>query len=84
MENKVIELEELCKSDYNNHHNLNEAKAKLTHFQDMEETYWRQKATIKYITDENINTKYFHAIVNKKIIIHVHKIRNEQGEWCDD
>lgn len=45
---------------------LIDARVNLIHFQDMKETYWRQKVVSKHIMDGGKNTKYFHTFVNKK------------------
>lgn len=51
----------------------------------METTYCRQKKISKLLFEGDMNTNYFHAIVNtKRNINDVHKIKNHNGEWCED
>ncbi|KAK4384643.1 hypothetical protein Sango_3039400 [Sesamum angolense] len=45
---------------------LNRANANLTKLLAMEEDFWRQKATCKWIDEGERNTKFFHSLVKKK------------------
>ncbi|KAL0925750.1 hypothetical protein M5K25_004120 [Dendrobium thyrsiflorum] len=68
VENKVIELDKVYLVDPINDNliSLNKAKVGLFELQEQEETFWRQKATSKLILEGDRNTKFFHALANKK------------------
>ncbi|PKU72689.1 hypothetical protein MA16_Dca017700 [Dendrobium catenatum] len=85
MEKEVCRLEILTVSDSSFLNDLNIDKDNLVKFQDMEETYWKQKSASKHISEGDRNTKYFHALVNKKKSINfIDKIRDENGNWISD
>ncbi|KAL0309422.1 UNVERIFIED_CONTAM: hypothetical protein Sradi_5884500 [Sesamum radiatum] len=45
---------------------MNKATAELTLALSIEETYWKQKAACKWLSEGERNTKYFHSLVKKK------------------
>ncbi|PKU62205.1 hypothetical protein MA16_Dca011498 [Dendrobium catenatum] len=67
-EKEVMELENvyMLNPDSFNLSELNNAKIKLFKLHDQEETYWHKKATTKFIVEGDRNTKFFHALANKK------------------
>ncbi|KAI0515770.1 hypothetical protein KFK09_008437 [Dendrobium nobile] len=59
---------------------LREVKSHLCNLQAQEETYWKQKASAKYLVEGDKNTKYFHALVNRKRASNsILKISREDG-----
>ncbi|PKU83800.1 hypothetical protein MA16_Dca010893 [Dendrobium catenatum] len=70
VEHEVMELENvyLLNPDSSNLSELNNAKIKLFALHDQEEMYWQQKATTKFTVEGDWNTKFFHALANKKKI----------------
>ncbi|PKU80635.1 Putative ribonuclease H protein [Dendrobium catenatum] len=80
LEERVCYLENLLSSDPLVTKELNDTKEKLIKFLDMEETFWRQKASTKHLNDGDRNTKYFHALVNKKKSLNfINKVNDENG-----
>ncbi|PKU86801.1 hypothetical protein MA16_Dca025401 [Dendrobium catenatum] len=80
LEERVCYLENLLSSDPLVTKQLNDTKEKLIKFQDMEETFWRQKASAKHLNERDRNTKYFHALVNKKKSLNfINKVKDENG-----
>ncbi|XP_020683867.2 uncharacterized protein LOC110100619 [Dendrobium catenatum] len=86
-EEKINVLEAYCQNDptYVNFAVLKEAKLVLTNLQCQEETYWKQKAAIKFLAEGDNNTSYFHALVNKKRAIYdIYKIDRGDGTFTDN
>lgn len=66
--------EEVTKKYFEESHKLNDL---LVH----EELYWRQRAKAFWITDVDINSKFFHAFAtSRKKLNKVNKLKNELGE----
>ncbi|KAL0920848.1 hypothetical protein M5K25_007863 [Dendrobium thyrsiflorum] len=85
MEKEVCRLENVILSDPSFMNDLNLAKDNLIKFQDMEETYWKQKASSKLIMEGDRNTKYFHSLVSKKKSLnYIKKVRDVNGDWLSD
>nr|XP_027061902.1 uncharacterized protein LOC113688298 [Coffea arabica] len=64
---------------------LQEERAKLRRAVVVEKEFWRQKARVKWVSDGDKNTAFFHVIVTerrRKSVIH--RIRKTNGEWVDD
>ncbi|PKU82260.1 hypothetical protein MA16_Dca017482 [Dendrobium catenatum] len=86
-ENEVLELGKACQInlDSSNFVELNVAKINLITLQEQEEIYWHQKATTKIMVDGDRNTKFFHALANKKKIRnHIFKISTDDGRVLDE
>ncbi|PKU82762.1 Putative ribonuclease H protein [Dendrobium catenatum] len=87
VEEKINALEACCQNDPTdvNFAVLKEAKLVLTNLQCQEETYWKQKAAIKFLAEGDNNTSYFHALVSKKCAINgIHKIDRGNGTFTDN
>ncbi|XP_028556082.1 uncharacterized protein LOC114581016 [Dendrobium catenatum] len=81
-ENKVSYLENIFQSNPNSDNmiDLNQAKDSLLLLQRQEEWYWNQKSNAKFIVEGDRNTKFFHALANKKKSrCHIHKIIDVDG-----
>ncbi|XP_028555772.1 uncharacterized protein LOC114580946 [Dendrobium catenatum] len=79
---KVLELENtyLVNPSIKNLNNLNCAKDSLVQLQDQEETFWKQKANVKFTIEGDRNTKFFHAMANRnRTKNHIHKIVNSDA-----
>ncbi|XP_015168062.1 uncharacterized protein [Solanum tuberosum] len=60
---------------------LSKAEADLKRYRHIEEEYWRQKAGMKWYTDGDKNTKFFHAYVKgKRRKLHIKEIHTRQGD----
>lgn len=50
-----------------------------------EESYWKQKARVKWLAEGDHNTKFFHATVQeRRARMTVHRIKDASGGWLDD
>ena len=64
---------------------VQEARARLKHTLVIEEEFWRQKARVKWLSDKDKNTKFFHAVMTEKRSKSViHRIRKTNGDWVID
>ncbi|XP_020688823.1 uncharacterized protein LOC110104175 [Dendrobium catenatum] len=64
---------------------LNKCKVDLINYHNQEEVYWKQKAAAKHLGEGDRNTKYFHAIVNRKRIKNsTIKIQKKDGLFTDN
>ncbi|KAI0524767.1 hypothetical protein KFK09_004152 [Dendrobium nobile] len=87
VEERINVLKACCQNDPTdvNFAVLKEAKLVLTNLQYQEETYWKQKAAIKFLAEGDNNTSYFHALVSKKRAINgIYKIDRGDGTFTDD
>ncbi|KAL0912360.1 hypothetical protein M5K25_018326 [Dendrobium thyrsiflorum] len=86
-EEDVNNFENLCLSfpSVDNFNLLNNAKDCLSKLQVQEETFWKQKVATKHLIDGDNNTKYFHALVNRKRALNcIHKIKRDDGTITED
>ncbi|PKU80242.1 Putative ribonuclease H protein [Dendrobium catenatum] len=86
-EERVNYLEECCQADPSVAilALLMEAKGDLGMLQTQEEIFWKQKVASKNLMEGDKNTKYFHALVNKKRAINdIHKITKDDGSISVD
>ncbi|XP_059285826.1 uncharacterized protein LOC132039345 [Lycium ferocissimum] len=86
MEARITQLEEMCIRDNSekNRMTYNNANALLIQHVKKEEAFWRQKAGLKWITDGDANTKFFHSVINtKRRKIHMNKIKKENDTWIE-
>ncbi|KAI0494122.1 hypothetical protein KFK09_024253 [Dendrobium nobile] len=86
-EQKVLDMEDIfeANSSEDNLFNLNQAKFLLSQLQAQEESFWKQKANMKFVMEGDRNTKFFHAIANKnKINNRINKIRDSNGILLDN
>lgn len=64
--------------------NLNRSKAKYIRWLKMEDSILRQKARLKWATDGDSNTKYFHSTIReKRRKAKIYKIKDKQGQWVE-
>ncbi|KAI0493539.1 hypothetical protein KFK09_023657 [Dendrobium nobile] len=84
---RINELEDYCQLNPTdaNWAALKEAKMCLSKLQCQEEIFWKQKAAMKHLAEGDNNTRYFHALVNKKRAINgIHKIARADGSFTDN
>ncbi|VFQ87964.1 unnamed protein product [Cuscuta campestris] len=68
-----------------NRSHLHHQKALLIQATNNEFTYWKQKASIKWIREGDCNTSFFHSIVKERRISQkIHKIKSGDGQWIQD
>ncbi|XP_071927080.1 uncharacterized protein [Coffea arabica] len=64
---------------------LHHARARLRRAFVVEEGFWKQKAQVKWLLDEDRNTKYFHSLVTeKRRRAVIHRVRGAVGEWIEE
>lgn len=50
-----------------------------------EETYWRQKVRVKWITEGERNTRFFYSsVVARRRCNRILQLKDGNGEWCAD
>ncbi|VFQ86944.1 unnamed protein product [Cuscuta campestris] len=87
LESSVLEAELLYDENPSteNRSHLHHQKALLIQATNNEFTYWKQKASIKWIREGDCNTSFFHSIVKERRISQkIHKIRSGDGQWIQD
>nr|XP_027109270.1 uncharacterized protein LOC113729143 [Coffea arabica] len=63
---------------------LHRAQGRLLHSLRIQEDYWRQKARLRWVTDGDSNTRYFHAFVReKRSKLAIHRIQDADGTWLE-
>ncbi|XP_027069890.2 uncharacterized protein [Coffea arabica] len=63
---------------------LHHARARLRRALVVEEGFWRQKARVKWLSDGDRNTKYFHSLVTeRRRRAVIHRVRGTAGEWIE-
>lgn len=82
---KVAESHFETEPNVANREKLHEAHAKLKLYLHREEEFWKQKASMQLFKDGEINTTFFHTIVNgRRWRLKVNRIQNEEGEWMEN
>lgn len=72
------------KRDNQSVNDLKKANHQLFLILDQKEIFWRQRSEQLWLQSGNKNTKYFHAACNtRQHTNHIHKLKNEAGEWVD-
>ncbi|KAL6493349.1 hypothetical protein OROGR_033108 [Orobanche gracilis] len=71
-EKEVVEAEQNFDTDPNisNKIKLNKANAELTLALSIEETFWKQKANVKWVMEGERNNKFFHDLIQDSAISH--------------
>lgn len=47
-----------------------------------EENYWKQRANVKWLTEGDRNTHFFHqSVKNRRQKLHLHRLKNSNGQW---
>ncbi|XP_027152134.1 uncharacterized protein LOC113752202 [Coffea eugenioides] len=64
---------------------LHHARARLRRALIVEEGFWKQKARVRWLSDGDRNTKYFHSLVTeRRHRAVIHRIKDTAGEWIDE
>lgn len=67
-----------------NRTNRNKIKAEYMRYLKIQDSIQRKKARVKWLTDRNSNTKYFHSVIkDKRRRTNIHKIENEFNHWVE-
>ena len=62
------------------HEELYKAQAELNRALAIEEQFWRQKVSVKWLNNGDRNTKYFHAVVKQRRVQGaIHRAKNSNG-----
>lgn len=86
LETKVAELESSMINDSSevNRTALNQANALLIRAYKKEESFWRQKSGVKWYVEGEVNSKFFHSVVNgRKKRLSLKKLRRDDGNWIE-
>ncbi|XP_060170376.1 uncharacterized protein LOC132601292 [Lycium barbarum] len=63
---------------------LNKTKAEYIKWLKMEDSILRQKARIKWVEEEDSNTKYFHSTIKaRRRRAQIYKIKDQNGQWVE-
>ncbi|XP_027158564.1 uncharacterized protein LOC113760195 [Coffea eugenioides] len=63
---------------------LHHARARLRRALVVQEGFWRQKARVKWLSNGDRNTKYFHSLVTeRRRRAVIHRVRGTAGEWIE-
>ncbi|XP_027169406.1 uncharacterized protein LOC113769130 [Coffea eugenioides] len=63
---------------------LHHARARLHRALVVEEGFWRQKTWVRWLSDGDRNTKYFHSLVTeRKRRAVIHRVKGTDGEWIE-
>lgn len=82
VEDKVLEKEAAFAMDPTevNKSEICTTKQELDERLKLEEIFWRQKAYIKWIKEDYMNTRYFHqSVKQRKLKLHIHQIMGLNG-----
>ena len=85
-EEKVKRLEEIFDSSGTDSDLIHLNKAKAIHLRSMaeEETFWQQKARMKWLQEGDQNTKLFHnSVAVKHGHVSITRIKIDKGIWLD-
>lgn len=81
----LLEIQLTLNNNGTNKKLLEDSKKNLLNLQYMEEIYWKLKAASKFHAEGDRNTKYFHAVVNKRKSVNlIHKIKDSDGTYIID
>lgn len=63
---------------------LSKARAEFTRFLKLQDSILRKKAMVKWLTDGDANTVFFHAVIkDKRIKLNIQRIRDESGNTME-
>ncbi|KAK9950614.1 hypothetical protein M0R45_006095 [Rubus argutus] len=58
-------------------------EGRLNELLHQEQTFWKQRAKVFWLTDDDLNTKFFHrSASNRKKKNSINGLYNEEGVWC--
>lgn len=64
---------------------LNHAQAEHLRALADEESFWKQRARVKWLHDGDRNTKFFHAsTVEKRSRLRITRIKDDAGHWLEE
>lgn len=71
--------------DYTENSAIEDVRNELEFLYECENSFWEQRAKIKWKTEGERNTRYFHAIVNKRYNQNlIHNLQKDDGTWTDN
>nr|XP_027088617.1 uncharacterized protein LOC113709968 [Coffea arabica] len=74
-----LDTMELLRSD------LHHARARLRYALNIEESFWQQKARVRWLRDGDRNSKFFHSVVaERRHRAVIHRVRGTDGEWIEE
>ncbi|KAH0766277.1 hypothetical protein KY285_002148 [Solanum tuberosum] len=87
LQSKLEMLEKNCLTNNSeaNRMEYNCTNALLVRHIKKEESFWRQKAGLKWFNDGDNNTKFFHSVINsRRKKLHLSRIKKQDGSWIDN
>ncbi|XP_060202604.1 uncharacterized protein LOC132631021 [Lycium barbarum] len=64
---------------------LQQAQAEFKRHLHFEEEFWKQKAGVKWQSEGDRNTRFFHSLVNgRRKRMQLNRIQNDDGAWLED
>ncbi|XP_059314087.1 uncharacterized protein LOC132064926 [Lycium ferocissimum] len=64
---------------------LQQAQAEFKRYMHFEEEFWKQKAGVKWQSEGDRNTRFFHSLVNgRRKRMQLNRIQNDEGAWLED
>ncbi|KAH0773047.1 hypothetical protein KY290_010184 [Solanum tuberosum] len=87
LQSKLEMLEQNCLTNNSeaNRMEYNCTNALLIRHIKKEESFWRQKAGLKWFNDGDNNIKFFHSVINsRRKKLHLSRIKKQDGSWLDN
>ncbi|XP_060202298.1 uncharacterized protein LOC132630740 [Lycium barbarum] len=64
---------------------LQQAQAEFKRYMHFKEDFWKQKAGVKWQSEGDKNTRFFHSLVNgRRNRMQLNRIQNDEGAWLED
>lgn len=81
---EYIEQNSLIDNSEENRMELNHINAQLIRHIKTEEAFWRQKSGLKWFTDGDNNTRFFHSVINsRRRRLFLKRIKKQDGTWIE-
>ncbi|XP_009614640.1 uncharacterized protein [Nicotiana tomentosiformis] len=87
LQNRLAELEDRCLNDNSecNRMEYNNVNAQLISHIKNEEFFWRQKAGLKWYSEGDNNTRFFHSVINsRRKKLKLTRIKKQDGTWIEN
>ncbi|XP_019264719.1 PREDICTED: uncharacterized protein LOC109242303 [Nicotiana attenuata] len=87
LQNMLETLEERCLNDNSESNRMmyNSVNAQLIRNIKNKESFWGQKAGLKWFIDDDNNTRFFHSVINsKRKKLQLTKVKKQDGTWLEN